>query len=125
MTLARRKKRPAQEGLPPKVRPRPAQEKPATDLRKEAANRMCQVRIPGVCQAREDDCVLAHLQYPAGVRGMGQKAPDLLGAWACTACHNEVDRRTRHVEADVARTCMYEGVIRTQQILIQEGIVKW
>lgn len=125
MTLARRKKRPPQEGLPPRVRPRPVQEKPATNLRREAAGRMCQVRIPGVCRAREDDCVLAHLQYPAGVRGMGQKAPDLLGAWACTPCHNEVDRRTRVVEADFARTCMYEGVIRTQQILIAEGKVKW
>jgi hypothetical protein len=125
MTLARRKKRPVAEGLPPKVRPRPPQGRPATDLRKEAAHRMCQVRIPGVCQAQEGDCVLAHLQYPAGVRGMGQKAPDLLGAWACTACHNEVDRRTRHVDVEFARTCMYEGVIRTQQILIQEGKVKW
>lgn len=125
MTLAKRKKAPKVEGLPPKVRPRPPQEKPATDLRKEAAGRMCQVRIPGVCKAREDDCVLAHLQYPAGVRGMGQKAPDLLGAWACSACHDEVDRRTRHVEADFARMCMYEGVIRTQQQLIQEDKVKW
>lgn len=96
-----------------------------TNLRKEAAWRMCQVRIPGVCRAQEGDCVLAHLQYPAGVRGMGQKAPDLLAAWACTACHNEADRRTRHVDADFARMCMYEGVIRTQQALIAEGKVRW
>lgn len=96
-----------------------------TNLRKEAAWRMCQIRIPGVCMAQEGDCVLAHLQYPAGVRGMGQKAPDLLGAWACSACHNEVDRRTRFVENDFARMCMYEGVIRTQQQLIKEGKVTW
>lgn len=125
MTLARRKKRPEVEGLPPKVRPRPPQEKHATDLRREATNRTCQVRIPGVCNPRPDDCVLAHLQYPAGVRGMGQKAPDLLGAWACSACHDEVDRRTRRVEVEFARQCMYEGVIRTQQILIAEGKVRW
>lgn len=123
--LSRRKKRPAAEGMPPKVRPRPPQEKQTTNLRKEAAGRMCQVRIPNVCQARDDDCVLAHLQYPAGVRGMGHKAPDLLGAWACSACHAEVDRRTRKVEVDFARQCMYEGVIRTQQQLILEGKVRW
>jgi hypothetical protein len=123
--IARRKTATKAEGLPPKVRPRPKPERQATDLRAEAAGRMCQVRIPGVCQAREDDCVLAHLQYPAGVRGMGQKAPDLLGAWACSACHNEVDRRTTHCERDFVRTCMYEGVIRTQRILILEGKVTW
>lgn len=94
-----------------------------TDLRKEAAYRQCQVRIPGVCIT--EPCVLAHLQYPAGVRGMGQKAPDLLGAWACHACHDEADRRTRRVERDYARMAMYEGVIRTQQALIAEGKVTW
>lgn len=96
-----------------------------TNLRKEAAFRECQVRIPNVCRPHPEDCVLAHLQYPAGVRGMGQKAPDLLGAWACSACHDEVDRRTRKVDVDFARLCMYEGVIRTQQVLIREGKVKW
>lgn len=123
--LARRKKRPPQEGLPPKVRPRPVQEQPATNLRKEAANRMCQVRIPGVCRARHDDCVLAHAQTPAGIRGMGQKAPDLIGAWACSACHNEYDRRTRLLEVDFVRLCFYEGVLRTQAILIAEDKIKW
>lgn len=56
---------------------------------------------------------------------MGQKAPDLLGAWACSECHNEYDRRTRRLDADQARFWFYEGVIRTQQALIAEGKVKW
>jgi len=126
MTLARRKK-PARcpDGLPPKVRPRPPQERPATDLRREAAQRECQIRIPGICTPHPEDCVLAHAQTPAGIRGGGQKAPDLIGAWACSACHNEYDRRTRKVDADFARMCFYEGVLRTQAILIAEGKVKW
>jgi hypothetical protein len=125
MTLARRKRRPVQDGLPPKVRPRPPQERDATNLRKEAAHRTCQIRIPGICNPRPDDCVLCHAQTPAGIRGMGQKAPDLLGAWGCSACHDEYDRRTRHVDADFARICFYEGVLRTQNILIKEKKVKW
>lgn len=125
MTLARRKKRPVADGLPPKVRPRPVQEKAAVNLRTEAAHRECQIRIPGICRSHPDDCVLCHAQTPAGIRGMGQKAPDLIAAWGCSACHNEYDRRTRHVDADFARMCFYEGVLRTQQILIAEGKIKW
>lgn len=95
------------------------------NLRKEAAFRECQVRIPGICRAHPEDCVLAHAQTPAGIRGMGQKAPDLIGAWACSACHDEYDRRTRKVDVDFARMCFYEGVLRTQAVLIAEGKVKW
>lgn len=93
------------------------------DLRKEAAFRDCQIRLPYICT--NSGSVLCHLQYPAGVRGMGQKAPDLLGAWGCVACHDEVDRRTRKMEKDYVRMAMYEAVIRTQKILIDEGKVKW
>lgn len=93
-----------------------------TNLRKEAAWRTCQVRLEGCLH---EPCVLAHLQYPAGVRGMGQKAPDLLGAWACWKCHEHVDRRNTSLEVDYVRTAMYEGVIRTQQQLIAEGKVTW
>lgn len=94
-----------------------------TNLRKEAAHRDCQIRLPGICT--NSGSVLCHLQYPAGVRGMGQKAPDLLGAWGCFDCHNEVDRRTTKLEKDYVRIAMYEAVIRTQKILILEGKVKW
>ena len=93
-----------------------------TKLRKEAADRQCQVRLPG-CMT--EPCVLAHLQYPAGVRGMGQKAPDLLGAWACWQCHEHADRRDTSLEVGMVREHMYEGVIRTQLQLIKEGKVQW
>lgn len=96
-----------------------------TDLRKEPAGRECQVRMPGICRPHPEDCVLAHCQTPAGIRGMGQKAPDLLGAWACSACHDEYDRRTRNVDVDQARLWFYEGLLRTQAQLIKEGKVKW
>lgn len=100
-------------------------ERNTIDLRKEAAGRTCMVRLPGICTHREDDCVLAHCQTPAGIRGMGQKAHDLLGAWACHACHNEYDRRTRLLDVDQVRLWFYEGCLRTQQTLIDEGKVKW
>ena len=93
-----------------------------TNLRKEAAHRQCQVRLKG-CMT--EPTVLAHLQYPAGVRGMGQKAPDLLGAWCCWQCHEHVDRRNTKIPVEEARMAMYEGTVRTIRALILEGKVTW
>lgn len=64
------------------------------DLRKAARGIECQVRIPGVCNHNPETSVLAHIRLP-GTCGMGIKPPDLLGAIACSACHDEIDRRTR------------------------------
>lgn len=96
-----------------------------SNLRKEPAGRTCLVRMEGICTHAAGDCVLAHAQTPAGIRGTSQKAPDLLGAWACHACHNEYDRRTRRLDVDQARLWFYEGILRTQAVLIAEGKVTW
>nr|WP_238474264.1 nuclease domain-containing protein [Pseudomonas cavernicola] len=44
-----------------------------------------------------------------------------LTAWACSSCHDEIDRRTRHIDADSASLAHLEGVIRTQAVLLKEG----
>lgn len=90
------------------------------DLRKEAKGRECQVRLFGVCNGNAETVVLAHYRM-AGLSGMGQKPNDLFGAWACSGCHDEIDRRTRHFEYEDARLAHAEGVFRTQQILLSEG----
>ncbi|WP_045957503.1 DUF1364 domain-containing protein [Xenorhabdus poinarii] len=90
------------------------------NLRKEAKGRDCQVRIPGVCNGNSETVVLAHCRM-AGICGMGMKPPDLFAAWACSSCHDEIDRRTRITDIDYAHTAHLEGVIRTQAILLQEG----
>ena len=95
-----------------------------TNLRKEAAHRTCMVRMPG-CTQPDNDCVLAHAHTPKGIRGMGQKAPDILGAWACSYCHREYDRDTRNFEKDQAAFWFYEGLLRTQAQLISEDKIKW
>jgi hypothetical protein len=95
-----------------------------TDLRRAAKGRECKVRLPGVCNFNSETTVLAHLRM-AGITGAGQKAPDLLGAHACSACHAEIDRQTRVLEQDFVRLAFLEGVMRTQQELIGERLVKW
>lgn len=90
-----------------------------TKLRKAARDRYCQVRIPGVCNHNPETTVLAHVRL-AGVTGGGQKAPDILGAWACSACHQVTEQEK---DDDWIQRLFYEGVIRTQYQLIIEGAI--
>ncbi|EON5870362.1 DUF1364 domain-containing protein [Escherichia coli] len=90
------------------------------NLRKEARGRECQVRIYGVCNGNPETTVLAHYRM-AGICGTGMKPDDLIGAWACSDCHAEIDRRTMILDNKDARLYHLEGVIRTQAILLKEG----
>ena len=85
-------------------------------LRELARGQDCQVRLPGVCNHNPETTVLAHYRL-AGISGMGMKSPDLIGAWACAACHSHVDT---HRDDSTARAFL-EGVIRTQAQLIRMG----
>lgn len=93
-------------------------------LRKEARGRGCTVRIPGVCNFNSETVVLAHIRV-AGVSGMGLKSPDLLGAWACSNCHDEIDGRTHTsgLSRDELRLAHYDGIARTIMQLHKEGLI--
>jgi hypothetical protein len=90
------------------------------NLRSFARGQQCQVRLPGICSRNEDTTVLAHIRLP-GISGMGIKSADLLGAWACDRCHLYAD--THH--DDATQRAFYEGVLRTQNELIKQGLLKW
>ena len=82
------------------------------------------VRLEGVCNHNSETVVLAHYRL-AGVSGMGMKSPDILGAWACSACHDAVDRRTEpYLDRDFVRLAHLEGMVRTIAQLVKEGLVK-
>jgi len=88
------------------------------NLRKEAKGRECQIRIPVICNGNPDTTVLCHL--PGG--GMGYKQNDLFGAWGCSSCHDAVDGRVIVKQTiDLLMLWHHEAVIRTQQILMDEG----
>lgn len=93
-----------------------------TKLRELARGRDCQVRLPGICNFDPETTVLAHYRL-AGSCGMGIKPHDLLGAWACSSCHDEIDRRSRSTDAQDAALAHLEGVLRTLVILIKEGVI--
>lgn len=76
-----------------------------TKLREFAKDKPCMVRLVGICNFNNETTVLAHIRR-ANVAGVGQKPPDLCAVWACSACHDEIDRRTRNnrlrdIEGDI------------------------
>ena len=90
-------------------------------LRQEARDKPCQIRIPGVCNGNPETTVLCHLNSG----GMGMKASDLAaGAWGCSSCHDAIDGRimTEHPR-DTLLLWHLEGVVRTLSILESEGII--
>ncbi len=93
-----------------------------TDLRREAKGRPCMVCSP-VCTFDTETTVLAHIRM-SGISGMGFKAPDLLGAWACYACHTLADSgRFNGIELtrDDRELLLLRGMARTQAQLLREG----
>ena len=94
-----------------------------TKLRKEARGRGCMVRIPEVCNHNSETVVLCHYRL-AGVSGIGMKSPDVLGAWACSACHDAIDRRAHtDLDRDYVRLLHLEGMARTLAQLNREGLI--
>ena len=82
------------------------------------------IRIPELCTGGGDDTVLAHYRL-AGFSGTGIKPPDMMGAWACFACHDAVDGRNRQGrDYEFLRLCHAEGVFRTWHQLTKEGKIK-
>jgi hypothetical protein len=82
------------------------------------------VRLEGVCNHNSETVVLAHYRL-AGVSGMSMKSPDIIGAWACSACHDAVDRRDHtDLDRDFVRLAHLEGMVRTIAQLVKEGLVK-
>ena len=61
------------------------------NLRKLANGQPCLVRLPG-CDGGGETTTLAHYRL-AGYCGMGLKPPDVLGAFACSSCHDAIDGR--------------------------------
>jgi len=74
-----------------------------------------------VCNHNPETVVFAHL--PGG--GMGRKMADIHGAYACSACHALVDNPThKDWPADILKLFHHDGMVRTQEIMLNEGLIK-
>ena len=94
----------------------------ANKLRRLARDRECQIRVPGVCCGDASTVVLCHL----GGAGIARKHNDFTGgAWGCRTCHDAIDGRVKTpYPKEMLKLWHLEAVIRTQQILIDEGVLR-
>lgn len=80
-------------------------------LRELARDKPCMVRLVGICNHDPNTTVLAHLRR-AGVAGAGQKPPDVCAVWACSSCHDEIDRRTRNRRVEDIEGDLLDALVR-------------
>jgi len=90
-------------GRPILAKPQKAQSKA---LRQAARGQECTLRLP-CCNRDPETTVLAHLRYFAWA-GTAQKPPEFLAVFACSACHDALDRRT----PENAWLCGFEDILR-------------
>jgi hypothetical protein len=89
-------------------------------LRDSANGEDCHVRLLSICNWRPETTVLAHLNGG----GMALKKSDIHAAFACSACHDEIDRRTQILDADYVELEHRRGIERTQEFWLQKGLIK-
>ena len=89
-------------------------------ITQSAKGEECQVRYPGVCNFNDETTIYAHLNGA----GMGTKHADIFGAYCCSSCHDLADGKTHdaYLENEV-EVYFYEGIFRTQQILLDKGLI--
>lgn len=95
-------------------------------IRDSANGEECHVRLIGVCNGRTDTTVWSHFPGLDADRGMGLKALDLCGTYACAACHDAVDGRTHNTpghDRTAVLLAWFHGHLRSLVTLARKGLV--
>lgn len=98
-------------------------------IRESARGEACTVRLTGVCTHDPATTVWSHGRWGAQLgdagRGMGTKALDLCGAYACTACDAVFDGQARapHLTRDEIDLDWLMGHLRSLGRLHEKGLV--
>ena len=99
--------------------------KVSKNIRRGAKDEPCTVNVIGVCNFNNETTVLAHIQLP-GCGIMGGKVNDLSGCYACSDCHDFIDRRNgmdKHPEQEYRLSYMLRGVINTKIRQVEQGLL--
>jgi len=82
----------------------------------------CQVRYPGICNFNNETTIFAHKNGA----GVGTKSADIFGSYCCSDCHNVVDGKVRYngLTSEDEELYFYHGIFRTQQKLLDKGLIK-
>lgn len=88
-------------------------------LRDSARGKDCTLRIYGVCNFNAETTVLAHV--PSGSKGVGMKGIDTVSVYACSACHDALDGRSKH---EIDWQDIPRAIAETHQQMIKAGLLK-
>jgi len=93
-------------------------------ITQSAKGESCSIRLPSICNHNKETVVFAHINGVRFGHGMAQKVTDIHGAYACSNCHDAVDRRLKtNLSITDLKLAHYEGMIETQMKLIQKGLL--
>ena len=90
-------------------------------IRNSARGEDCTLRIPGVCNGNPETTVWAHL--PHWSKGMGKKAVDISGCYACSSCHDFIDDRNNQGLNEELESTMRIANIDSLLILVDKEII--
>jgi hypothetical protein len=89
-------------------------------LRESARGEHCTLEVAGVCGYDPSTVVLAHIRIPG--TGVARKPHDLHGCYACSRCHDVLDRRVLSHEFEQNRWFyIARGIMRTHERMLENG----
>lgn len=94
----------------------------STALRQSARMQPCTLRSP-VCNGRLDTTVLAHLRG-FGNAGIAQKPHDFHAVYACSSCHDALDRRDALTAGLIGFEDVLRAMIETQTRMYAAGLLR-
>lgn len=95
-------------------------------IRQSARGEECTMRIPGVCNGDRETVVWAHSNDSSAGKGMGLKARDEEGCYACLKCHGTYDRqipRPPGLTKEDVDVYFARGKVVSRQILARKGLL--
>lgn len=82
----------------------------------------CTLRIAGCCNYDTETTVLSHIRdFKTG--GTGLKPDDICAVFACMACHDAIDRRSKKLSSEDRYFYIARGLVRTIEHLYSCGII--
>lgn len=88
-------------------------------LRASAKGQTCTFQIIGTCNHDPETTILAHL--PSEVKGTGNKSDDWNAAFACSACHDDIDQHRLSEWGELYYS--FRALQRTQKIWRDMGLI--
>lgn len=95
-------------------------------IRDSARGEDCAFRIDGVCNHNSETTVWAHSNMHEDGKGMGQKADDIFGAYACSACHEWYDGGyvRQGFTSDFVADLFHRAMKRSWRRLIEKEVLR-